>query len=90
MQESVVRDHTPSPEPQHLVATPVHRFSGRLLGLSLELLTASPVTNMAAPSTSANLPPAQTTHPYQLTYETPRVPEVFRGEPYEDVEDWLD
>ncbi|KAH8028030.1 hypothetical protein HPB51_012616 [Rhipicephalus microplus] len=87
--ESIVRNRTPSPEPQHLVTTPVHRFSRRRLGLSPELLTESPLTNMAAPSTSVNLPPAQTTHLYQVTFETPRVPEVFRGEPYEDVDDWL-
>ncbi|KAH8009518.1 hypothetical protein HPB51_018164 [Rhipicephalus microplus] len=62
----------------------------RLLGLSPESVPVPPLTSMAAPTTSTATLPLQTTLPSQVTLEHPRVPEVFHGEEYEDVEDWLE
>lgn len=54
-----------------------------------QALTVTPHISMAAPTTSTNTPCAQRAIHSQVTFEPLRVFEVFSGEAYEDVKDWL-
>ncbi|XP_049529021.1 uncharacterized protein LOC125947782 [Dermacentor silvarum] len=83
-----------SPDPQRLESgevTPVHqRASRRLRGDPPEfgpLPTATATRTMS--STDATTMTSQATSPEVVVYP-PRMPEMFHGDPYEDVEDWLE
>lgn len=72
-----------SPERPRLIDTPVHRTSRRRLGLSPEF-SGLPGD---APAHPTHQPPEMATS--QVTFLQPRTPNIFHGEVYEDVEDWL-
>lgn len=76
-----------SPERPRLIHTPVHRCSRRQLGLPPEhgaLADSVPRYQDPQPEVMAQVMPPS------VTLQQPRVPTCFRGEPYEDVEDWLE
>lgn len=76
-----------SPERPRLIDTPVHRCSRRQLGLPPEhgpLFESAP-----QPQDSQSQVMAQAM-PTTVTFQQPRSPTCFRGEAYEDVEDWLE
>lgn len=78
------RTPSESPERPRSVYTPVHRCSRRKLGL--------PPEHGALPDTE---PRRQASQPEVMaqplvTLQQSRAPSIFRGEAYEDVEDWLE
>ncbi|XP_077553329.1 uncharacterized protein LOC144168166 [Haemaphysalis longicornis] len=76
-----------SPVRPRFVDTPVHRISRRQLGLSPEyglLSSDAPRRQVVQPQVMTQ-PVAS-----QVTLHQPRTPAVFRGEAFEDVEDWLE
>ncbi|XP_049270985.1 uncharacterized protein LOC125758181 [Rhipicephalus sanguineus] len=74
---------TPPGSPVPVVTTPVHRASRRIRGLPPER---GPLPEMAS-ATPQNAAEGTATAPYTL--QKPRVPKVFHGSVFEDVEDWL-
>lgn len=82
-----------SPNKPAPVYTPVHRSSRRLLGLAPEFSTL-PEKKASARHVRQEPPMEQaqasqvTFHP-QVTFQHPREPEIFHGDLFEDVEDWL-
>lgn len=75
---------TPPGSPIPAVATPVHRASRRIRGLSPEREPLPEMASTAPPqSGTENIPMAN------YTLQKPRVPKVFRGSMLEDVVDWL-
>lgn len=82
-----------SPKKPAPVYTPVHRSSRRLLGLAPEFSTL-PEKKASARHVRQEPPMEQaqasqvTFHP-QVTFQHPREPEIFHGDLFEDVEDWL-
>ena len=74
---------TPPGSPVPVVTTPVHRASRRIRGLPPEC---GPLPEMTS-VTPQNAAEGAATAPYTL--QKPRVPKVFHGSVFEDVEDWL-
>lgn len=74
---------TPPGSPVPAVTTPVHRASRRIRGLPPEN---EPLPEMASASPQDGTEGTTTAY---YTLQNPRVPKVFHGSIFEDVDDWL-
>ncbi|XP_077536205.1 uncharacterized protein LOC144148561 [Haemaphysalis longicornis] len=80
-----------SSRPVHVEVSPVHqRTSRRLLGLPAECGLLPDRATKKIVGNTATVNTNMTDAPLQYVVQQPRTPKVFYGEPYEDVEDWLD
>lgn len=74
--------------PSAVDTTPFHKISRSLLGLPLELqLLATPVRSVMSSAASQTSQPESRAAPFVL--HAPRTPRSFRGDRFEDVQDWL-
>lgn len=76
-------------KPSGVDTTPVHKVSRRLRGLEPEFGCLTTRKRAVMTSTASQTTQCSgSTSP--VVFHTPRTPRPFHGEPYEDVEDWLD